>query len=46
MLMVDRHYLQEGYTEALSGRIEFMKESGDPAPLPDSTCVIVIQKKS
>jgi SAM-dependent methyltransferase len=45
-IIVDRHYLQEGYTEALNGRIEFMEESGDPASLPDSTCVIVIQKKS
>ncbi|MFB5673493.1 class I SAM-dependent methyltransferase [Paenibacillus terreus] len=45
-IIVDRHYLQEGYTEALSGRIEFMEESGDLSPLPDSTCVIVIQKKN
>ena len=26
------HFLQEGYTEALEGRIVFMKEDGQPAP--------------
>ncbi|WP_405157129.1 class I SAM-dependent methyltransferase [Paenibacillus sp. FSL K6-0108] len=40
-----RHFLQEGYTEALGERIQFMDEHGQPAPLPDSTCLIVIEKK-
>lgn len=40
-----RHFLQEGYTEALGERIIFMDEQGQPAPLPDSTCLIVIEKK-
>lgn len=39
------HFLQEGYTEALEGRIVFMKEDGQPARLPDSTCLLVIKKK-
>ncbi|MEK4273751.1 class I SAM-dependent methyltransferase [Paenibacillus sp. FSL R7-0026] len=40
-----RHFLQEGYTEALGERMIFMEENGEPAPLPDSTCLIVIEKK-
>ena len=40
-----RHYLQDGYTLALSQRIEFMNEHGAAVSLPDSTCLIVIQKK-
>ncbi|MGG1642597.1 class I SAM-dependent methyltransferase [Paenibacillus sp. NRS-1782] len=39
-----RHYLQEGYTEALAGRIGFTDEQGQPVPLPDSTCLFVIEK--
>lgn len=42
---VFRHYLQAGYTEALGGRIEFTDEQGNPVPLPDSTCFIVIRKR-
>lgn len=41
---VFRHYLQEGYTEALRGRIIMMDEHGTEVPLPDSTCFIVIRK--
>ncbi|KAA8786990.1 class I SAM-dependent methyltransferase [Paenibacillus amylolyticus] len=41
-----RHFLQEGYTEALADRIVFMDEKGEPVSLPDSTCLIVIEKKS
>ncbi|MCP1183839.1 class I SAM-dependent methyltransferase [Paenibacillus sp. 1781tsa1] len=44
-MMTFEHFLQEGYTEALGERIIFMKEDGSPAPLPDSTCLIVIEKK-
>ncbi|MCG7382350.1 class I SAM-dependent methyltransferase [Paenibacillus sp. ACRRY] len=39
------HFLQKGYTEALEGRIVFMMEDGQPARLPDSTCLLVIEKK-
>lgn len=42
---VFRHYLQEGYTEALQERIVIMDENGQAVvPLPDSTCFIVIRK--
>jgi SAM-dependent methyltransferase len=41
---VSRHYLQEGYTEALRDRIIMTDESGTEVPLPDSTCFIVIRK--
>jgi SAM-dependent methyltransferase len=40
-----RHFLQEGYTEALAERVLFMDENGEPVSLPDSTCLIVIEKK-
>ncbi|MCG7376683.1 class I SAM-dependent methyltransferase [Paenibacillus sp. ACRSA] len=40
-----QHFLQQGYTEALSGRIEFMDEQGRETSLPDSTCLIVIEKR-
>ncbi|MBW4082400.1 class I SAM-dependent methyltransferase [Paenibacillus sp. S150] len=42
---VFRHYLQEGYTEALQDRIIIMDEDGREVPLPDSTCFIVIRKE-
>jgi SAM-dependent methyltransferase len=42
---VFRHYLQEGYTEALLDRVRFMDESGQEVALPDSTCFIVIRKE-
>ncbi|MCJ1218910.1 class I SAM-dependent methyltransferase [Paenibacillus polymyxa] len=44
IIRLSRHYLQEGYAEALSSRVEFMDEQGQPVPLPDSTCLIVIEK--
>jgi SAM-dependent methyltransferase len=44
-MVVSRHFLQAGYTEALAQRIEFMDEQGNAVPLPDSTCIIVIEKK-
>lgn len=43
-IVVCEHFLQAGYTEALLGRIEFMDISGHPVSLPDSTCLIVIEK--
>lgn len=39
-----RHYLQEGYTEALASKVKMMNEQGEPVSLPDSTCLIVIEK--
>ncbi|WP_420540077.1 class I SAM-dependent methyltransferase [Paenibacillus polymyxa] len=44
IIRLSRYYLQEGYAEALSSRVEFMDEQGQPVPLPDSTCLIVIEK--
>ncbi|MGC5771710.1 class I SAM-dependent methyltransferase [Paenibacillus pabuli] len=44
-ILTFRHFLQEGYSEALGERIIFMEEHGQPVPLPDSTCLIVIEKK-
>jgi SAM-dependent methyltransferase len=41
---VFRHYLQEGYTEALRDRVIITDEDGTEVPLPDSTCFIVIRK--
>jgi hypothetical protein len=41
---VFRHYLQEGYTEALQDRVVVMDESGQVVALPESTCFIVIRK--
>lgn len=43
---VFRHYLQEGYTEALESRVEIMDDKGQSVPLPDSTCFIVIRKEA
>ncbi|MFW5436823.1 class I SAM-dependent methyltransferase [Paenibacillus apiarius] len=39
------HYLQDGYTEALAPKVSFMNERREPAPFPDSTCLIVIEKQ-
>ncbi|MGG3283094.1 class I SAM-dependent methyltransferase [Paenibacillus solani] len=44
IIRVQQHFLQEGYTEALAERIEFMDDEGRPVPLPDSTCLYVIEK--
>ncbi|OXM85568.1 class I SAM-dependent methyltransferase [Paenibacillus rigui] len=43
-IIESRHYLQDGYTEALSSRIDFMDDRSNPASLPDSTCFLVIEK--
>lgn len=40
-----RHYLQEGYTIELAKKIEFFDENRNIASLPDSTCLIVIEKQ-
>ena len=39
-----KHFLQEGYTIALSQKIEFFDETRNPIRLPDSTCLVVIEK--
>lgn len=39
-----KHFLQEGYTIALSQKIEFYDERRNPVRLPDSTCIVVIEK--
>lgn len=44
-IIVFRHFLQEGYTIALSPKIEFMSSEYQAVPLPDSTCIMVIEKK-
>lgn len=38
------NYLQDGYTLHLRNKIDFMDMEGNPAILPDSTCLIVIEK--
>lgn len=40
-----KHFLQEGYTIALSQKVEFFDEKRNPARLPDSTCIVVIEKQ-
>jgi len=39
-----KHFLQDGYTIALSQKIEFFDIDRKPARLPDSTCIVVIEK--
>ena len=39
-----KHFLQEGYTIALSQKIEFFDEKRRLVRLPDSTCIAVIEK--
>ncbi|WP_018883634.1 class I SAM-dependent methyltransferase [Paenibacillus massiliensis] len=43
-ILVAEHYLQAGYTEALQERIDLRDEKANPVPLPDSTCLWVIEK--
>ncbi len=37
-------FLQQGYTEALEHRVRITDEWEMPVPLPDSTCIIVLEK--
>jgi hypothetical protein len=39
-----RSYLQDGYRAALEGKIELTDERDRPVPLPDSNCLIVIER--
>ena len=41
-----QHFLQEGYTIALSQKITFLDENRKNVRLPDSTCLIVIEKQA
>ncbi|RIX49995.1 class I SAM-dependent methyltransferase [Paenibacillus nanensis] len=43
-IVVSRAYLQAGYTEALAEKIRFMDDNGAEVPLPDSTCLLVVEK--
>lgn len=40
-----RSYLQPGYREHLQGKIELTDERDQPVELPDSNCLIVIEKR-
>jgi hypothetical protein len=40
-----KHYLQDGYTIALSQKIELYDEERKTIALPDSTCILVIEKQ-
>lgn len=40
-----KHFLQDGYTIALSPKIKLYDENRLPVRLPDSTCLIVIEKQ-
>jgi hypothetical protein len=37
--------LQPGYRDALAGKIELTDEHDRPVPLPDSNCLIVIERR-
>ena len=39
-----RSYLQPGYRDHLRGKIELTDERDQPVELPDSNCLIVIEK--
>lgn len=40
-----KHYLQEGYATALIPLIEIYDQDRKPVSLPDSTCIVVIEKQ-
>ncbi|OWR33105.1 SAM-dependent methyltransferase [Saccharibacillus sp. O23] len=43
-ILLRRSFLQEGYTLALRDKVRVGDQAGNEVPLPDSTCVIVIEK--
>ncbi|OWA34302.1 SAM-dependent methyltransferase [Saccharibacillus sp. O16] len=45
-ILFARYFLQNGYTLALQGKVRVSDLAGNEMPLPDSTCVIVIEKSS
>ena len=40
-----KHYLQDGYEKHLKDKVELLDSSMNSIRLPDSTCLIVIEKK-
>ncbi|HEY5949181.1 MAG TPA: hypothetical protein VIV40_26995, partial [Kofleriaceae bacterium] len=40
-----RSYLQPGYRDNLANKIELTDDHDRPAPLPDSNCLIVIERR-
>jgi SAM-dependent methyltransferase len=42
--VAERSYLQPGYIEGLAPRIDLLDEANNPVPLPDSNCLIVVEK--
>jgi len=40
-----RSYLQPGYPASLAGKIELTDEHDQPVPLPDSNCLIVLERR-
>ncbi|NHN30555.1 class I SAM-dependent methyltransferase [Paenibacillus agricola] len=46
LILENRHFLQEGYTEALSLKVKLRNERQELVNLPDSTCLIVIEKQA
>lgn len=43
-ILYSRYFLQEGYTLALREKVKVTDTAGNELPLPDSTCVLVIEK--
>lgn len=43
-ILFSRYFLQEGYTLALRDKVRVSDPAGNEMPLPDSTCLIVIEK--
>ncbi|MDO3408472.1 class I SAM-dependent methyltransferase [Saccharibacillus sp. CPCC 101409] len=43
-IVFSRYFLQEGYTLALRDKVRVTDEAGEDLPLPDSTCIIAIEK--
>ncbi|WP_172251808.1 class I SAM-dependent methyltransferase [Saccharibacillus deserti] len=43
-IVFSRYFLQEGYTVALREKVTVTDEAGSELPLPDSTCLIVVEK--
>jgi len=41
-----RSYLQAGYRDALAGKIVLTDEHGRPVTLPDSNCIIVLERRA
>ena len=40
----EKSYLQPGYRDGLAGKIELTDERDQPVELPDSSCLMVIEK--